>query len=184
MTDRHRYTQHAHNNSHLCISKSIWPGCRYQSASPWGLSQIRCCFPACLLYRTHISDLTAGGWSTGQSAAPMSCSTGKGKHTHTQSQAHIKTLLYRCSVFCKNLSLLPAHLPRLCFCVLLWNPIDCTFQPHLTKFSLPQHFSLCLNESAGHTGPAHCWLTAREQKKRRRTASNINKRSRKMWALL
>lgn len=50
------------NSGHLWISKSIWPG----SWCPWGLAQICHCFPACLLYRTHINDLTTGDWSTGQ----------------------------------------------------------------------------------------------------------------------
>lgn len=52
----HIWNGKALNRSHLWISKSIWPG----SWCPWGLAQICYCFPACLLYRTHINDLTPG----------------------------------------------------------------------------------------------------------------------------
>lgn len=59
-------------------------------------------FPACLLYRTHINDLTAGEWSTGQ--VYDCCSTVKSKkkkkkkkhtdaHTNKHTEVHFLSLL-------------------------------------------------------------------------------------------
>lgn len=160
-TYTHVWSTRALHNSHLWVSKSIWPGSGYQSACPWGLTQICYCFPACRAFGLEHTSMTSQ-LETGAQAkfTTKSCSTGRKKNTHehphvckhTNTHTHWERerqtqSTWCCLVFVAWVNLLSVFPLSVVFsCVdgqwiapynLRWT--DCIFYPQLPSFHF--HFN-------------------------------------------